>query len=890
MPHPLYLQHARRRISPNRKSQTQRNDLPISPRPATPVDPQGGKQPVADVPTKDIHISSDESSETDDELPNLPPTSTAFTNGTNSPEPDSSAPLPWSPSPIREPVPMPVGLVLPPDSSAEVSLPSKQADRDRHMEDADDAGDEDNDMDDDHNFDDPVLDDPAKDDKIPLQGRLGSDMHVQAIDNLDGSTCTTKDNDGDVEMTNIAQPDIIEVSDQSSVVSTGSDDEACTIRAPRAPQSSKKLSREAPLKGASTSLEQTQTKAATQTSPEAKFSKSQYSSTPGKYGMFNTFSPTSSSTLHAGAGSPRQTSKTTARLGSSPGHNAVKPLLSQSQPRVEVRVEVPETPHNPSNFLDNKESTKKKRALSPQQHQASKKRQKSRWSISSGDEMIDPQVAFNQRKREYFRSNRSDKLRGEQHDDIRIIDLTDTAKPDRPSEPVKSLNSGENTLSPSNKVPVERNSGDMDTKNAPVTVKTSPNRQGVTGTSRNNDQTSPVISPVESLTIVQSSPQTTFHSLFESFKTAYPYTGNLRSFQKLCQVLLESDSRNPSEDWDIYVVAYDQHYGPYLKQCLEDFETPLPYDQYWTQGLSGHVCISRQPPILNAQVIRQALDHNPSRSASVTGSIVALQPVEPSMSLRTSLPRAADSKDVMQPPVAPSPSRAVALTDHISPTPSRVQPVQPRDQNVAQYSESSQPIQKARQSFHLRVMHPDRVAMLSSAVANPKTLLPKDPNFAIPASSAAKPTQTTTSSGSRQLSSGSKDVIPPLSSEQIAKLDVMQEPQRAAAWINEVFEPHPPASNLRQGHVYKAYKSSFEKSKAHKLLKGREFLNYFPILFKGASIGRTQADMDDGLFLIRGVRAKQPVETCQCHAERIVPPILHGQRSVIWLLHLHRVQ
>lgn len=78
--------------------------------------------------------------------------------------------------------------------------------------------------------------------------------------------------------------------------------------------------------------------------------------------------------------------------------------------------------------------------------------------------------------------------------------------------------------------------------------------------------------------------------------------------------------------------------------------------------------------------------------------------------------------------------------------------------------------------------------------------------------------------------------------------------------MTEVFESHPPSSDLRQGHVYKAYKSAFDKSKAHKILKGRELLNYFPTLFKGASIGRTQADMDDGLFLIRGVRVKQPVE------------------------------
>lgn len=78
--------------------------------------------------------------------------------------------------------------------------------------------------------------------------------------------------------------------------------------------------------------------------------------------------------------------------------------------------------------------------------------------------------------------------------------------------------------------------------------------------------------------------------------------------------------------------------------------------------------------------------------------------------------------------------------------------------------------------------------------------------------------------------------------------------------MTEVFESHSSSSELRQGHVYKAYKSAFEKSKSHKILKGRELLNYFPTLFKGASIVRTQADMDEGLFLIRGVRAKQAAE------------------------------
>lgn len=794
MPHPMYLEHARRRMQPDRKSQTQRNELAISPRPATSIDPQGDKQPGADVPTKDIHYSSDESSETDDELPNLPPASTAFTNGTKTPEPDSSPPLSgWSPSPRHEPFPRPLGQVLPPDSSAEIVLPSKQADSDQDMEDASDAGGEDSDMDEEHNAHDadvenldnlhliPVVDDPDKDDRLSLQGGRGSDVHLQAIDNLDGSTRTARHNDGDVEMVNIPQPEVIELSDQSSAVST--DSENWTHKDPST-QSRKKLFKEAPLRGASKSSGQTQSKAATQASPESKLAESQFASKPGKYGLFNTVPFASSSTIHGGADFPRQTLKPVARLGSSPGHT-VKPLLPQSQSRVEVRVEVPETPHNSSKILDKQDSTGQKRALSPKQHQASKKRQKSRWSMSSDDEKIDPQVAFFQRKREYFRASRSDKTREDQHDDKQIIDLIDAAKPDRPSGPGKSLTSGENTRSPSNKVPVAHNSGDVDTVDAPVVMKTSPHRQSATGT-RNTVQADPAGPLVGSPTIVHSSARTTFHSLLESFKAAYPYAGKMRSFQKLCQVLLESDSRISSEDWDTYVLAYDQHYGPYLKQCLEDFEEPLPYFQYWTQGLSGDVCISKQPPLLNAQVIRQALDNNTPRSASVTSSVVTPQPVQPSVFPRTSLPHATDSRPVMQPPLSPASLSAVSLTNQPAPTPSRVQPAQPGDQDMAQRSKASQPIRQASRSLHLRVMHPDRVAMLSSPAAIPKPLLPKDPNFALQASSAANPTPTTTSSVSRQVPSGSKDAIPPLSSEQIAKLDAMQEPQRAAAWYVSV--------------------------------------------------------------------------------------------------------
>lgn len=64
-----------------------------------------------------------------------------------------------------------------------------------------------------------------------------------------------------------------------------------------------------------------------------------------------------------------------------------------------------------------------------------------------------------------------------------------------------------------------------------------------------------------------------------------------------------------------------------------------------------------------------------------------------------------------------------------------------------------------------------------------------------------------------------------------------------------------PKAFLPQTETYQTYKKAFYHAKT-KPLSGKDFLNFIPATFDGARCDRTQADIDAGRYIVRGIRPK----------------------------------
>lgn len=744
-PHPLYLKYSRRRLPASQRKLLERAESWKVDTANTACVPPGmfahyskedevvGAQ-ISDRDPIDEEDSSDDDSSSEYSLPTRPQPSTAHTNGTRSPEPDSDVPFPdWPSSPPDLPT-EPAVRGLPPSSSGNPFLPRVQAAS--NIETGEDI---DND------------EEKAKDQVV--QGIIPTEHDADVLD-------VEKEVSRDPLGQSTSVPNRMSDSDATS---NSSDSEENSLHG-RDRVSEQNLANKA-VHVPTTSSEHSSNKTTTLTSlrKSGQPRLSRYSGSPSKYGLFAAvpIAPSSSAVSAMKPVAP-----------TAPSAYASTPLNQGC--RLSVEVEVEETPRimsiNEQAFPNKANECTEKRPHSPGEDQDAKKRRKSSRPLwpSSDESAKDPNHPFKAhklRKMQYIGTlaeqmgqGRKDIMQNEHHgnlqgpqepqspalrigfirdqDVISISSSTDTD--DEPLGPVESMLEARKSFKSSQGAvdrqpqsqphvrsplhsPLRKQQRrckpteeihDVSKKNLEAKASTTPSssismttHRPLTGAQINHTSTCTTTSRNHHDTLEHKartiSQTPTLTALWQSFKDAYRYQGGLKGFKNLCQRLEQSeqsDTSIPPQDWDAYVLKYDRSYKPYLLECIEDAETPLDYNQYWWQEMGNEAGTLARPPILNATRIRLALSSSEAEEDISVRPLASESPVPMSSFVLPSeknYPRVNKRSPSVQSKSPGSP----AVTEHQHSTP-----------KASKTGSAQTPAES------LALMHPDRAVILSSAV------------------------------------------------------------------------------------------------------------------------------------------------------------------------------
>lgn len=78
-------------------------------------------------------------------------------------------------------------------------------------------------------------------------------------------------------------------------------------------------------------------------------------------------------------------------------------------------------------------------------------------------------------------------------------------------------------------------------------------------------------------------------SIYERFRAAYPaYSGDMKHFVAICRkisILLKSNRMEHQSLWDDFIVRHKVEYAHHLRQCAEDAEDSLPYEEFYHNNI-----------------------------------------------------------------------------------------------------------------------------------------------------------------------------------------------------------------------------------------------------------------------------------------------------------------
>jgi hypothetical protein len=99
-------------------------------------------------------------------------------------------------------------------------------------------------------------------------------------------------------------------------------------------------------------------------------------------------------------------------------------------------------------------------------------------------------------------------------------------------------------------------------------------------------------------------------TVFAKFKAAYPeYTGTIKAFTNLCIMINDLDLEGKMVSkwmWDDFIIRNRTDFGPYVTECTDDGEDPLPYICFYKDRLQG---VNYQKCIIGTRaVLLQALE------------------------------------------------------------------------------------------------------------------------------------------------------------------------------------------------------------------------------------------------------------------------------------------
>ena len=113
-------------------------------------------------------------------------------------------------------------------------------------------------------------------------------------------------------------------------------------------------------------------------------------------------------------------------------------------------------------------------------------------------------------------------------------------------------------------------------------------------------------------------------NIYDRFRAAYPhYPADKKQFVAICRkisILQESKRMEHQFLWDDFIIRYKIDYSEYLRQCAEDADDPLPYEEYYRNEIE-------QPRYHSNIITRRNLDealaliaHNPTMRKEQLGA------------------------------------------------------------------------------------------------------------------------------------------------------------------------------------------------------------------------------------------------------------------------------
>jgi len=110
--------------------------------------------------------------------------------------------------------------------------------------------------------------------------------------------------------------------------------------------------------------------------------------------------------------------------------------------------------------------------------------------------------------------------------------------------------------------------------------------------------------------------------IFRVFSDKYPvYTGDLKHFLGVCRTIdrLSKDGRMQHKSlWDDFIIRHKTHYSPYLRQCIDEGESPVPYERFYSDTIDEPVHNSR---IMNPENLSKVLTQHDVEGIATSKSI-----------------------------------------------------------------------------------------------------------------------------------------------------------------------------------------------------------------------------------------------------------------------------
>lgn len=107
--------------------------------------------------------------------------------------------------------------------------------------------------------------------------------------------------------------------------------------------------------------------------------------------------------------------------------------------------------------------------------------------------------------------------------------------------------------------------------------------------------------------------------IFRKFSDSYPnYTGDMKHFLGLCRTIsrLSKDGRMQHKTlWDDFIIRHKTHYSQYLRQCMDEGESPMPYERFYIDKIDEPMHNLR---IMNPANLNEALAQHDMESFAIS--------------------------------------------------------------------------------------------------------------------------------------------------------------------------------------------------------------------------------------------------------------------------------